>query len=68
MQISELPYGMWTEPYKVVLVQMCMSGRIKSFKEDHTSGSVLFRITALEVMIMLVIDFYLTPLSFFLTL
>ena len=40
---------MWTEPYKAVLVQMCMSGRIRSFKEDHTSGSVLFKIAALEV-------------------
>lgn len=46
LEISELPYQKWTEDYKRFLVQLVEKGRIKSFREMHTTERVRFEITA----------------------
>eukprot|EP00941_MAST-03F_sp_MAST-3F-sp1_P004088 g4088.t1 len=44
IQITELPFHRWTQPYKEFLVGLVQSGKIKSFEENHTESQVHFTI------------------------
>ena len=43
--IDELPIGVWTSSYKAHLLKMQSKGIITSFKEDHTTTKVSFKVT-----------------------
>ena len=43
--IDELPIGVWTSNYKAHLLKMQSKGIITSFKEDHTTTKVSFKVT-----------------------
>lgn len=42
IEVSELPFGRWTNNYKEVLCGMVREEKLKSFKEYHTSDKVRF--------------------------
>lgn len=44
IDITELPYGKWTEDYKDILLQLMEKGKIKSFKELHSADHVHFQL------------------------
>lgn len=46
IEISELPYGKWTDDYKDTLCKMVEQGLIKGFTENHTNQRVKFILTA----------------------
>ena len=59
IEVSELPYGVWTDKYKELLTLMCQKGTIKALTEHHTTGSVLFKIKMAEVLRLLSLLFLL---------
>lgn len=46
VDITELPYGEWTESYKATLCDMVEKGTIKSFTENHSFTKVHFIVNA----------------------
>ena len=48
VEITELPYGEWTENYKLLLCSMAEKGVIKSFTENHSFTKVHFIISATQ--------------------
>ena len=48
VDITELPYGEWTESYKATLCDMVEKGIIKSFTENHSFTKVHFTINATQ--------------------
>ena len=48
VDITELPYGEWTEAYKSTLCDMVEVGTIKSFTENHSFTKVHFIVIATQ--------------------
>ena len=48
VEISELPYGEWTENYKALLCGMAEKGLIRGFSEHHTFTRVRFVVACSE--------------------
>jgi DNA topoisomerase-2 len=45
LEISELPWGRWTQDYKEYLQELLQSGIIRRFTEHHTAETVKFRVS-----------------------
>ncbi|KAJ1416213.1 DNA topoisomerase, partial [Ochromonadaceae sp. CCMP2298] len=48
VEISELPYGVWTEDYKKVLFTLMEGGQIRDFREHHSTDRVRFEVTGVR--------------------
>lgn len=48
LEISELPYEIWTDNYKSFLYKLIENKQIKSFKEYHTSTNIKFIISGMK--------------------